>query len=136
MATERDRLRALAAFEPVLTASGFTIGHWVTSEPDADGVLHMPWFDYSAAADDFRRMAASNGWVVPFDWMAWVATPDAQRLIADPGLVANATADDLVKLITAIIRGDRFSEGELAGACESGMLLAIVRRAAVLAEAD
>ncbi len=135
-ATERDRLLALAAFEPVLTAPGFTIGHWVTTEPDANGVRHMPWFEYSPAADELRRIAASNGWVVPFDWMAWVATPDAQRLIADPGLVANASADDLVKLLTAIIRGDRFSEGELAGAYESGMLLAIVRRAAVLATTD
>lgn len=109
-ATERDRLLALAAFEPGLTAPGFTIGHWVTTERGAASVQQMPGFEYSAAADDFRRIAASNGWVVPFDWMAWVATPDAQTLIADPGLVA--------------------------GAYESGMLVAIVRRAAVLATAD
>jgi len=131
--TERDRLRALAAFEPVLTAPDFTIGRWITTEPDANGVRQMPWFEYSPAADELRRIAASNGWVVPFDWMAWVTTPDAQRLIADPRLVAGATTGDLVKLLTAIIRGDRFSEGELAGAYESGMLLAIVRRAEVLA---
>jgi len=40
-----------------------------------------------------------------------------------------------VSLLTTIIRGDRFSEGELAGAYESGMLRAIVRRAAELAGA-
>jgi hypothetical protein len=38
-----------------------------------------------------------------------------------------------VKLITSLKRGDRFNEGMLASAFESGLLTAIVRRAAVLA---
>jgi Family of unknown function (DUF6508) len=134
--TDHERLRALAGYEAVLAAPGFTIGHWVAPEPDADGVRQVPWFEYSEAAEMFRSLASANGWVVPFDWMTWAASPAGRRLIGDPGLVADATADDLRKLITAIIRGERFSEGELAGANESGMLEAIVRRAAVLAVAE
>lgn len=133
--TERDRLLALAGWVAVFAAPDFDIGHWVTSEPDSDGVIQVPWFEYSAAADAFRAEAAGAGWVVPFDWMAWVGSPEGRRLIDDHGLVAHATAADLSKLLTAIIRGDRFSEGELAGAYESGMLGAIVRRAAELAKA-
>jgi len=130
----RDRLLALAAFADAFARPGFTFGAWADPAPDEDGTIQMPWFDYNADADAFRAAAAGNGWVRPFDWMAWAASNEGRRLIDDPRLVADASVDDLTKLLTACIRGDRFVEGNLAGALESGMLLAIVRRAAVLAE--
>jgi uncharacterized protein DUF6508 len=40
--------------------------------------------------------------------------------------------DQLAWLLTAIIRSDRFVEGSIAGAFESGLLARIARRAAVL----
>jgi hypothetical protein len=43
--------------------------------------------------------------------------------------LAVATADELVKLTTSLVRADRFTEGTLAWAFESGLLLAIARRA-------
>ena len=63
-----------------------------------------------------------------------VRTPEAQRLIRDPGEIAHASRDDLVYLMTAIIRGERFSDGEIAGAYERGTLLALARRAGELLE--
>jgi hypothetical protein len=134
--TELERLRALARYEAVFAAPDFTIGRWVTSEPDEQGVVQMPWFEYSEAADAFRADVGAHGWIVVFDWMTWLSSPDGRRYLEDPRFVAQAPVDDLAKLLTAIIRGDRFSEGELAGAYESGMLLAIVRRAGELAEAS
>ena len=45
-----------------------------------------------------------------------------------------ASEEDLQHLLTAIVRGERFSDGTIEGAFESGMLLAITRRAQVLAD--
>jgi hypothetical protein len=70
--------------------------------------------------------------VHPFDWPAWAASPDGRRLIEAPDRIASATADDLGRLLTTIVRGDRFSEGQLLHAAEAGLLLAIARRAAAL----
>ena len=134
MTTDLDRLSALARWEAVFADPGFTIGHWVRTEPDERGVIHMPWFEYSEAADAFREDVGAHGWVVVFDWMTWLSSPDGRRYLDDPGLVAGASAEDLSRLLTSIIRGERFSEGELAGAHGSGILMAIVRRAGVLAE--
>jgi len=39
---------------------------------------------------------------------------------------------DLARLVTAIVRGDRFCEGNVAGAIERGFVTAICRRAAAL----
>jgi hypothetical protein len=49
-----------------------------------------------------------------------------------PGAIA--TPDQLTELLTAIIRSDRFVEGSIAGAFDSGLLGRIACRAAVLLE--
>lgn len=117
---------------PRLASPDIDFGHWVTYEPDEDGVMQMPWFDYSPEARRFMADVSGAGFVHPFDWMAWMGTPGALALVADPTRVAKADAEDLRRLLTAIIRGDRFVEGNVAGAFESGMLLAIARRAQAL----
>ena len=54
--------------------------------------------------------------VRPVDWMRWTGTPEVQLLVADPIAVAGASHDDLIDLLTSILRGERFSDGEIAGA--------------------
>jgi hypothetical protein len=55
----------------------------------------------------------------------------------DPEATAAATPDQLARLLTAIVRSDRFVEGSIAGAFDSGLLARIARRAAaLLAELD
>jgi hypothetical protein len=71
--------------------------------------------------------------VQPFDWMAWLETERGKELAGSPKAVASANADELGKLLTAVVRSDRFSDGSLAGAYESGLLTAILRRAKALA---
>jgi hypothetical protein len=61
---------------------------------------------------------------------------ESKALASRPAAVATASEDDLGRLLTAIVRSDRFNEGSLAGAWESGMLTAIVRRAGVLADEE
>ena len=131
-----ERLRGLARYATIVASPGFTFGHWVEPTPNEDGVIQMPWYEYSVAAEAFVTEAYGLAWVVDFDWMKWAASPKGKRLLADPALVARASAADLARLLTVLIRGDRFSEGELAGAYESGMLGAILRRAAELAESS
>ena len=54
---------------------------------------------------------------------------------SDPEAVAAATPEQLAWLLTAIVRSDRFVEGSIEGAFESGLLARIARRAAALLEA-
>jgi hypothetical protein len=127
----QDRLRRLAAHLPALESPEFTFGEWVADGPDASGVMTMPWFRLSPAAEALVRDAA--GLIQPFDWPAWLGTAEGARL-RNPAAVAGASAEDLGRLLTAIVRSDRFREGSLAGAFESGLLTAIVRRAGELSE--
>lgn len=131
----RDRLQAIAAFADELEAPDFDAGRWHDSEarqtPDGE-VRTMPWFEPSERADAFIRTAVGNGWVRPFDWMAWVETDEAQALRDDRHALAAATPDDLQHLLTAIIRAERFSDGSIEWAFQSGLMAAIARRARTL----
>ena len=126
-----DRLRRLARHLPAFEAPGFRFGEWVPSREREDGVIVLGWYVPGPEAEAF--LADLGGWIVPFDWMTWASSPDGQALLGHPEAVASASAEDLQKLMTVYVRGERFGEGTLENAFESGMLTAIVRRAGVLA---
>ena len=56
-------------------------------------------------------------------------TPTGRRLTTTPTAIAEATSRQLQKLLTALIRGDRFCDGALAQAYDQGVLTAAVQRA-------
>lgn len=128
-------LRILAGWADVFARRG-PIGRWQGGEADAAGVIQMPWYEYSDEINRFVAEMSEAKLVRSVDWMQWARTPEAQRLISDPAEIANATQDDLIYLVTTIIRGERFSDGEIAGAYERGTLLAIAVRARTLLSAQ
>jgi len=135
-ATLRVRLQALAAFLPVFERADFEFGTWAGGERMADGAIQMPYYSFGPEAERFISTAYEFGWVIPFDWGAWLQTPEARRLREGGDALLTANADDLARLLTAIIRSERFGDGNLEGAFKSGLLTAIVRRAAALASQD
>ncbi len=124
-----DRLRALADVLPVLEAPDADFGHWELPPP-RDGVHSLGWFEFGPTATVWRDAVARSDWiVVGFDWQAWLAGDEGRALRDDRTALANATSEDIARLLTAIVRSDRFVEGSIAGAFESGILAAISRRA-------
>jgi len=96
----------------------------------------MPTFSLTEVAESFVQTCCNDGWVLErFDWPKWVGTAEATALHANPELLAQASSDQLAKLLTALIRGERFCDGSLNVAYESGLLLAICRRAQKLSSA-
>ncbi|WAI02049.1 DUF6508 domain-containing protein [Methanogenium organophilum] len=95
--------------------------------------MTMPDFCFSDDADAFVRMAYTHGWVnTDFNGPDWVHTAEAEGLRDDPRCMACATPDQLSRLLTVVIRQERFCEGALESAFESGLLTAICHRAAQL----
>jgi uncharacterized protein DUF6508 len=127
-----ERLSPLAALVPILESAEADFGTW-EAPAAVGGVLRMPYYTFGPTAEAFRAAVAKGDWVIiGFDWRSWLATAEGQALKDRPEALASATADQLAWLLTAIIRSDRFVEGSIAGAFESGLLARIARRAAVL----
>ena len=74
-------------------------------------------------------------WVnTSFEWVTWKGSSEASQLRDEPAALEAATADQLERLLTVLVRQDRFVTGTLAIAFESGFLVRILRRAAILAD--
>jgi hypothetical protein len=122
--------RHLATFE----GPGFSFGSWEPARTGEDGVTVLGWHEPSPEAQAFLDDVRAGGWVAPFDWPTWASGPEGRALLGHPEAVARASADDLRRLLTTYVRAERFGDGTLESAFASGMLVAIMRRAAVLAE--
>lgn len=121
------RLAVLAAFLPEFESPAFRFGEW-HHDPG-----HFPYFSQSEETARFVGTAYNYGWVSSrIHWVEWIQTTEAQRFASDIGAIDTASAFELECLLTTVIRQDRFAEGNLASAFDSGMLTAIVRRASVL----
>ena len=128
-----ERLRQLGAWEEIFTAPDFSVGEPAGWIPDADGVIQLPYMAYSKEIERFVSDMGRLGWVYPFAWGAWPATTRGQQLLAEPAEISTATAAELAKLLTTIIREDRFSDFAIAHAFDRGLLTAIAHRARELA---
>src|SRR5215211_8196907 len=126
-----EQLANLGSFRERMDAPDFEFGEWVPSSKPAPGVLTMPYFAFSP---DGLALLAAMPVQMGFDWRSWMGTDEAKGVINDRDVLAQATPDQLLKLCTALLRSDRFTDGSLAGANASGLLIAIVRRAEAVAE--
>lgn len=83
--------------------------------------------------DEFVQVAYQYEWVSSdVNWGEWKQTPEAQGLRDDPDVLSQASEHDLICLLTTCIRQERFCEGALELAYESGLLTGILQRAASL----
>lgn len=130
----RQQLEALAAYIPVFEHPAFTAGTWVESKQVEVGVSTFPYYNFSEQLNEFHDMCYREGWVLmEFDWMTWEWSPEAEMLVADLQSVDGANSEQLARLLTTILRKERFSDGAIAEAIESELVLAILRRASGLA---
>lgn len=129
----REALIALAAWLPRFESPDFRVGDWEGGEADAQGVIQMPYMAWSEEVDRLVDELGRNGLVRPFDWMAWTSTPRGYELVTESEAVADASAADLVRILTAIVRSERFGEGQIEAAFDRGVLQACARRAGELA---
>ena len=121
---DAESMTALAEFLPKFEAPGFEFGDWESG-----------WFRPSQDALEFVSACYASGWMKPnFDWPDWAGTEEAARLRDDPKALEQATPEQLSRLLTVLVRQDRFVDGSLGAAFESSLLVRIVRRIANLVE--
>jgi hypothetical protein len=131
------QLRALARYLPALEKPDFNAGAFAPVQKTESGALIMPYAVYSDVVEDLVKAAYEHGCVLTgFSWAEWAHAAEAQALCHDPSKLARATPEQLLRLLTAIIRQDRFCEGVLLDAFETGLMLGIVCRAVTILEGE
>lgn len=128
-----ERLTRLAGFCSIFELEGFEFGKWCGGEEIEPGVIEDYYFKFGDGAAAFINMCYEAGWIVNgFNWSEWMRSIEAEGLRDMPEKLAEASPDQLAKLLTVLVRQDRFCEGNLAAAYQSGLILGILHRASVL----
>jgi len=100
-------------------------GEVVGVEKDEKGIIHFPYFIEAPIVSKFLEIVYDMPIIIDFDWGAW---EKGRKIARDEDCDFNRL--DLptkCKLITAIVRNDRFCEGALVSAFESGLILRILK---------
>jgi hypothetical protein len=102
-----------------------SFGTWEGGGTDENSAIHLLYAVAEPVIGAFRELIYKMGIVVSFDWAAW----DEGREMANTEHFDFDTVDVFTKckLITAIARSDRFCEGALLDAFESGVILVLLK---------
>jgi len=92
---------------------------------DEDRVMQLPFVIPAYVVTQFVDIVYEMPLMVSFDWPSW---EEGQKMLNDPGFDFDSIdIPTKCKLITAIIRNDRFADGTLVQAFESGLVLEILK---------
>ncbi|MDA3905665.1 MAG: DUF6508 domain-containing protein [Bacteroidales bacterium] len=100
-------------------------GRWTKSKQLAKGIFTIPYCLLTPLVTEFISHCYTIGLVLSFDWMHW---KEGKEMLSNPAndfdLLDKLT---LCKLITLIIRKDRFTEGYLLSCFEDGLMVKILK---------
>ena len=92
-------------------------GPFATWSGGSDGQLPYPV--YPRPVEELRERIGELGIVVAFDWMDW---DGVRRYKDDPASLQAAPVTDAVRLLIAILRSERFTDGSIEGALHSAVI--------------
>lgn len=87
-------------------------------------VFQTPHPEYSEAVRALVDAIGDAGLIVPFDWMVW----EGRARYQGGAGIDLAPPRDAVRLITSVLRSERFVDGAIGRAIDDGTLLAAVDR--------
>lgn len=101
---------------------------WASPDPLAESaddtgrlVRQFTYPDYADEVTAVIERLYKSGLIVSFDWQSWVAAQPASSGISGSDQVT------AVKYLTAVVRGERFSDGTIAAAIDSGQFAEALR---------
>lgn len=104
------------------------VGEWGTrhdNERTESGAFVMPWVEQYPLIQDFVSFMYENDLVVKFRWTEWQEGRDWYAL-DDGSKYDKLDVETALKLLTAVIRNERFNDGALVRAFEDGSFPKII----------
>jgi Family of unknown function (DUF6508) len=99
-------------------------------QPDDPGVLFEMDKDASSAPQNLVSLWYDHNLVIEFNWMRWGRFGKGSKFSAEKAAKAlpKASAEDAMRLMTALIRAERFSDDVWEEALSSGLFAAVLHR--------
>lgn len=113
-----DEIRNLSATHQLATWPE-SVGSGTSDDP-----YQMPYPIYDPLVEQLLSALAEANAQPMYDWMDW----DGARRYRDADAIAHAPLGDVLRVITSIVRGERFCDGTIGAAISSGVLVAAADR--------
>lgn len=126
--TARERLRAALEVAKGHTAQGRPVVAWtpVMGDGSTADPLILAYPQYDTWVDELVTALVSVNAMRALDWMTW----DGRRPYPNGNVLARAPVSEAMRLVTTIVRGERFCDGTIAQVIEDGTLVAAAERIA------
>lgn len=92
-------------------------------EKEEDNTIIVPYYELDTVVLNFVEIVYKTPIMIKFDWSKW---EEGKIIIKEKRNFEELDVMTLCKLITAIVRNDRFCEGVLLKAFENGTILKIL----------
>jgi hypothetical protein len=89
---------------------------------------------YDPAIEQFVDACYASGLVQQLDWATM--RDEVQNFLRNPDLLEDAALDDCIRLLTCVIRADRFSTGYLGACIRDGHVPRILARLRVVVKSE
>jgi len=101
-----------------------SFGEMRGGDKNPDGTINMPDINSAKIVDDFFDVSHKIGIIPIFDWTSW---SEGKEIINDRETdYSKLDTVTLCKLLTVIIRADRFNDGFLVSCFKNGIILKIL----------
>jgi len=127
-----EDLRRVAEYVPRLTDPELVIGVVQGGEHDSEtGAIQYPWVAYAHVVRDWMQALYDHNVVTGYGEEGW--QDEMNVFLADPTQLAAADLLTIRKVLTTIVREERFCDGAIMSAFERGSVQAAMVRLAELA---
>jgi Family of unknown function (DUF6508) len=120
---KEDWSKLFSILDEITTDTHF--GEMISPETLPDGTNQFPYYAWAPVVSRFVEVVYELEIIVHFNWSSW---QEGKALLENPKTnydrLDNVT---LCKLLTVIVRADRFSEGTLVGSFENGVIQKIIK---------
>jgi len=121
-----DELKSLRDINDRIQGFKGKWGIYHESKQTESGALTFPWVEQEPLIQEFVQLMYEKHLVVKFDWPNWQEGRD-WYVLQDDSKYAKLDVETSLKLLTAIMRNDRFNEGALVNAFDSGTFPKIIQ---------
>lgn len=125
--TLQQMLDGLVEFAEYFQRPDADFGEWESPS------RQTPYPVWSQKTTEFVEACYELGWIERFEWGSWAYTEEGLKLRDDPEALEIATVQQIGRILTVLIRQDRFADGALLSSFESGYMQRVLRRIITLA---
>jgi len=127
-------LRAVAAFKEALSRPDLLVGTWHGGVPEHEGgPIQWPWVQYGSVVSEWVDALYEHHVVVDYGEPGW--DERMQAFATDPTRMQAADLLTVRKVLTTVVRRERFCDGSIQSAFGTGLVQAAMLRLRELADA-